>query len=125
MKLFSLKTIAIGSILSLAGAALPAFAVENLHVRVPFSFMVGGTKMPAGEYTISQSENGMMTLSSQKASAMVLTVPSDYSKNNATGLSFTSADQNPVLTTVQVGGAISREIPQRSADRKANLVSSR
>jgi hypothetical protein len=125
MKLNMLKTAVLGSVITFCGAVLPASAAEGLHVSIPFSFVVNGTKMPAGDYNITQSENGMVTVSGAKASAMVLTVPADYSKNNATGLNFTSSADSPVLTGIQVSGAVSREIPNRSAERKAVLVSAR
>jgi hypothetical protein len=92
---------------------------------VPFSFLVGGTKMPAGDYNVTQSENGMVTLTGAKASAMVLTVPADYSKSNTTGLNFTASADSPVLTGIQVSGAVTREIPNHSAERKAVLASAR
>ena len=111
--------------MTIGGAVLPASAAERLHVNVPFSFMVGSTKMPAGEYNITQSENGMVMLSGTKASAMVLTVPADYTKNNTSGLAFTANADNPVLTSIQISGAVSRDIPNHSAERKAALASAR
>jgi hypothetical protein len=125
MKLNMFKTIVLGSVMTLGGAVLPASAAEGLHVNVPFSFMVGTTKMPAGEYSVTQSENGMVLLTGSKASAMVLTVPSDYTKTNTTGLAFTQSADSPVLTSIQVSGAVSREIPNHSAERKAALASAR
>ena len=125
MKLNMFKTIFLGSVMTLGGAVLPASAAEGLRVNVPFSFMVGTTKMPAGEYSVTQSDNGMVTLAGSKASAMVLTVPSDYTKTNTTGLAFTSSADSPVLTSIQVSGAVSREIPNHSAERKAVLASAR
>jgi hypothetical protein len=125
MKLNMIKTMVLGTVMVLGGAVLPASAAEGLRVSVPFSFIVGGAKMPAGDYSVTQSENGMVTLSGAKASAMVLTVPADYSKSNTTGLNFTSTTDSPVLTSIQVSGAVSREIPNHSAERKASLASAR
>jgi hypothetical protein len=86
--------------------------------------MVGNTKMAAGDYSITESENGMVTISGAKTSAMVLTVPG-ATKGDASALSFT-ADANPVLTAIAVTGSVSREIPLHSAaDRKPALVSAR
>jgi hypothetical protein len=126
MKQNMFKTILVASVVTVSGAVLPACAAETLHVSVPFSFTAGNAKMAAGDYSISQSENGMVTLSGTKTSAMVLTVPADYSSANLTGLSFTSIDANPVLTSIQVSGAVSREIPLHGgAERKAALASTR
>ena len=125
MKLNMFKTTMIASVIAISGAVLTASAAERLHVNVPFSFMVGNTKMAAGDYNITQAENGMVTLSGAKTSAMVLTVPAD-SKGNTTGLSFTSTESNPVLSSIQVSGSVAREIPlHNGADRKVVLASAR
>jgi hypothetical protein len=125
MKLNMFKTLVIASVMTVTGAVLTASAAERLHVSVPFSFMVGGTKLPAGDYSITQSENGMVTLIGSKSSAMVLTVPADYTKSNVTGLSFTASEVSPVLTSIQISGAVSREIPVHTGERKAALASAR
>ncbi len=114
MKLDMFKTVFIGSVMTIAGAALPVSAAQ-LHVTVPFSFSVAGTTLPAGEYNVSESDNGILTLSGYKGSAMVMTTPSDYSRNALTGLDFvTGADKTRVLTGIQISGALGREIPVRS-----------
>lgn len=125
MKQNMFKTLVLGSVITLTGAVLPAAAAERLHVSVPFSFMVGGAKLPAGEYNITQSENGMVIMSGNKASAMFLTVPAESTKGGATSLSFTSSNAAPVLTGIQISGSVSREIPIRNSDRKAILASAR
>lgn len=126
MKQNMFKTIVLSSVMTISAAVLPASAAERLHVTVPFSFVVGGAKMAAGDYNITESENGMVTLVGAKTSAMVLTVPAEYSKGSSTALSFTSSDSNPVLTSIQVSGSLSRGIPQHSStERKAVLSSAR
>jgi hypothetical protein len=125
MKLNTIKSLVLGCVMTLAAAVLPASAAERLHVTVPFSFIVGGTKMPAGDYNITQSPSGMVTLSSAKASAMVLTVPADYTKSDLSALNFTPNTDSPVLTSINISGSFSRQIPVRNAERKAVLASSR
>ena len=125
MKQNMFKTLVLASVITLTGAVLPAAAAERLHVSVPFSFMAGGAKLPAGEYNITQSENGMVVMAGSKASAMFLTVPAEYSKDGTTSLSFTSSETAPVLTGIQISGSVSREIPMRNSDRKAILASAR
>jgi hypothetical protein len=125
MKQNMFKTLVIAGVITISGAVLPASAAERLHVSVPFSFMVSGTKMAAGDYNIIQSDNGIVTLEGAKTSAMVLTVPSDYSKGNTAALSFTKSESNPVLTSIQISGSVSREIPQHATERKVALASAR
>jgi hypothetical protein len=122
MKQKMFKTLVLSGVIAISGAVLPASAAETLHVSVPFSFMVGGAKMAAGDYNITQSDNGMVTLVGAKTSVMVLTVPSDYSKGNTSALSFTSG----ALTSIEVSGSVSREIPLHTgSERKAALASAR
>jgi copper(I)-binding protein len=125
MKQNMFKTLVLTGVVAISGAVFPASAAENLHVNVPFSFMVGSAKMAPGNYTISQSDNGMITVVGSKSSAMVLSVPSDYTKGDKTALNFTSENNTPVLTQIQVSGSVSREIPLRSNERKALLASAR
>lgn len=125
MKLNMFKTLTFASVITMTGTAALASAADRLHVSVPFSFMVGNTKMAAGDYNITQSDNGMVTIEGAKTSAMVLTVPGNLKENAASALSF-SGDANPVLKAIAVSGSVSREIPlHTSADRKPALVSAR
>jgi hypothetical protein len=120
-----LNTLAIASLMTLSAAASLASAADVLRVNVPFSFMVGNTKMAAGDYSVTQSENGMVTIEGAKSSAMFLTVPGEMKNKSSNALSFTG-DRNPVLTSIAVNGSISREIPvHNAADRKPALVSAR
>ncbi len=120
-----LNTLAIASLMTVSATASLMSAAETLRVNVPFSFMVGSTKMAAGDYSITQSANGMVTIEGAKSSAMVLTVPGEMKNKSANALSFTG-DANPVLTSIAVDGSVSREIPVHStADRKPALVSAR
>jgi hypothetical protein len=125
MKLNMFKTLTFASVITITGAASLASAAERLHVSVPFSFMIGNTKMAAGDYNITQSENGMVTIEGAKTSAMFLTVPGESKESAVSALSFT-ADASPVLKAIAVSGSVSREIPLHSAaDRKPALVSAR
>jgi hypothetical protein len=125
MKLNTFKKLTIATVITITGAASLASAADRLHVSVPFSFMVGNTKMAAGDYSITQSENGMVTIEGAKTSAMVLTVPGEMTGKATSALSFTG-DSNPTLKAIVVSGSVSREIPLHSAtDRKPALVSAR
>lgn len=123
MKQNMFKTIVLSGVIALS--ALPATAAEALHVHVPFSFVAGGAKLAAGDYNITQSENGVVTLVGEKTSAMVLTVPAGYTSGAETKLSFSSSNADKVLTSIQVGGFQGREIPLHSAERQNVLASAR
>ncbi len=122
MKLNTFKTVLIAGALSMGASVSPALAGERIHVSVPFSFTVGTTKMAAGDYNVTESENGLVTIAGDKTSAIFLTVPGDSKDKNA--LSFMD-NANRNLTAIEVSGAQSREIPMHSTARKVAFVSSR
>lgn len=121
MKQKMFKTCLVTGVMIILGAALPVSAAERLHVTVPFSFTVGGARMAAGDYAITQSENGIVTFLGAKTSAMVLSVPADYVKGNGNVISFASRASSQVLTGIQVSGA-SREIPNHSSAEQSAAV---
>lgn len=122
MKLNKVRTVLIASALSFVGGVSPAAAAERLHVTVPFSFTVGDTKMAAGVYNITESENGLVTIAGSKTSAIFLTVPGDNKDRSA--LSFES-NPSHTLTAIDVSGAQSREVPVHGSDRKVSFVRAR
>lgn len=125
MKLDIFKTCVVTGFMIFCGGALPTFAAEKLQVTVPFSFTVGGAKMAAGDYAITESDNGLVTFLGTKTSAIVLSVPADYTKGNGSVINFAASQSDPVLTGIQVSGG-SREIPHHNAsERKIAIISAR
>ena len=75
MKRNFVKWIAVAGIL--AGGSLAASAAENLRVNVPFSFVLAGLEFQAGQYTLEQSNSGVLTLQGEGHGAMAITVPAE------------------------------------------------
>jgi hypothetical protein len=80
-------TLAIGTIMLLA--ATPSFGVipEEMHVNVPFQFVVEGTTLPAGSYVLTNPSNGNtneveIRNGSGKSAAIVETEPLYPGKNS-------------------------------------------
>ena len=86
-----------------------------MRVSVPFDFTVAGTKMPAGDYSISETgEAGTLVIHclSSKRSVMVLTGPGSVSNGKTeAGLTFERHNGTPVLTRVMTDSSIARSLP--------------
>ena len=112
MKLRLFKTSAIAGALAIAGAALPASASESLRVKVPFAFVLAGQEFSAGQYRVSQNDNGLVIVQGEGRAAAVLTVPADDAKRpEPSALRFTTNDSREYLVGVQVEGERGRTIP--------------
>ena len=57
-------TVAALAVFGLMLAGAPAFADDAATVNIPFSFTAMGQAMPAGDYQITQPEEGFLTLES-------------------------------------------------------------
>jgi hypothetical protein len=70
---------AIAAGMIVVATAAPARADERIAATVPFAFIVGDSRLPAGDYVIADlSTPGIVSISSADAqhSAFVLTIPS-------------------------------------------------
>ena len=87
-----------------------------MRVSVPFEFSVAGTKMPAGDYSISETgEAGTLLINclTSKRSVLVLSGPGTGAaagKHDAS-LTFERRNGMPVLTRVTTDSAIARSLP--------------
>ena len=72
-----LRTLMAFSALSLSLAAMPAFGgeLETLRVTVPFAFTAGKTNLPAGDYTVYESDAHLLTIRGEKGSVLILGTP--------------------------------------------------
>jgi hypothetical protein len=124
MKLRTFKTIALASVLGIAGAALPASASQNLRVNVPFSFMLAGQEFSAGQYRVEQSDNGLIIVQGEGHAAAVLSIPSNLAKRRDTSsLHFATSDSREYLVGVQIEGEGIRAIPRTGFERKLTVAS--
>ncbi len=101
-------TLLFGGLLALAMSLNAASAM--IKVNIPFAFMVGGTVMPAGSYTIEEpAMQGILLLRGNQpnSTAMVLTVNAGPSTSPQAGVTFTHRGADVVLSTVSVPGGSS------------------
>ena len=98
-----------------AGTQLFAESHGMLRVSVPFEFTVAGTKMPAGEYSISETgEGGTLLISclSAKRSVLVLSSPGTApAGRHDAGLTFERLNGTAALRTVMTDSTIARSLP--------------
>ncbi len=99
----------------MTGTQLFAESHGLLRVSVPFEFTVAGTKMPAGEYSITENGEGgtlLIQCVSAKRSVLVLSAPgiAPAGKHDAS-LTFERQNGMPVLTRVMTDSAIARSLP--------------
>ena len=132
MKIQSVKSMIAAGLLTLTAAAVaPAQSANSLVVNVPFAFIVGGTKLAAGAYSIQEaSENGLLLIQSRNPglSVAVLTRSGgSYQGNDDSGLVFErNADGEAVLSKVQMAGEPERILGvHSSAAGKTTLVSAK
>ena len=94
-----------------AGGSLTASAAENLRVNVPFSFVMGGLEFQAGQYTLEESNSGVLTLQGEGHGAMAITIPAESGKASATNsLRFVSDGHEYHLVGVQMEGETGRSV---------------
>ena len=122
MKLF--KTFTILGVLASAGAAFGAENSHYLKVTVPFAFVVAGQQFTPGEYSVSQTETGIITVQGRGKAAAVLSTPFEASKYGETsGLHFTNNESREYLTGVSVEGEGTRAVPVHLSQRTLTLAS--
>ena len=101
-----LTTLLAFSAVGMSLAALPAFGSDltPLHVTVPFAFTAGKTAMPAGQYTVYESDTHVITIRGAKSAIMVLSSPGTESDNEPNALGFERSGNGFALRTVRATG---------------------
>ena len=120
--------------LILAAAAVAVFtplyitaSAAELTCRVPFGFVVNGTELPAGNYSIaSQGFGGALMLRGYRKSAVVMTVPGDR-RADQVGLAkvvFLRTGDRYTLIEVWTTDGVARAIPgaRKSAEERARAA---
>ena len=123
MKRNFLKTIAVAGAL-LAGS-LSASAAEHLKVNVPFSFVMAGLEFQPGQYTVDESNTGVLTVIGEGRGAAVLTIPAELSKaGSPAALRFVTDGHEYHLVGVQVEGSPSRAVDSQTyREHKLSIAS--
>lgn len=112
--------------LSVAGAAR---SMGRIRVNIPFDFMVGKAKLPAGEYTVDQTGMGsVLRISSfeRRANAYIQTVGGKTGPEQAqTKLEFHRYGEEYFLAQVwEEGSTVARQLLKSRAEREAAKRSS-
>jgi hypothetical protein len=99
-------------IASCAFSPLKAASSSNLHVKIPFPFVVAGQSLPAGQYVIDTGSNsGVLMIQGEGRGVIVLTTPASGSKDKP-GLLFQHRANGEHLTGVRSDEAITRQISE-------------
>jgi hypothetical protein len=111
------------SFVALLTAAL-GFGQQSIpiYADIPFSFVAGGTILPAGAYTVDTSERGIIVMKSveQKASAVICTMPvQSFGIQSASKLIFHHFGNTYLLSQVWTQGDYNgREAMVASSERE-------
>jgi len=96
--------IGLGALLCLAATAGHALAQDTLEVKVPFSFLVNGHTLPAGNYTVTRDNmaSSVFLIRGDKVGAFVATVPSagHDPSGNRPALSFVRHENEYKLSAI-------------------------
>jgi hypothetical protein len=96
--------------------------------EIPFDFIVGDTRMPAGDYTISETSTGPTVLlvesSDGTAVSFVSTIPTTSTGGNATqpDVEFQTLGKEHFLSRVDMHDGMAREIVLSPSIMEAELV---
>jgi hypothetical protein len=99
--------------LSLA-ALLPLQAESSLSVAVPYPFVAGNVRLPAGAYTIQESmRNGVIAIrNNQGKTVALLSAPGvQAAASGAPNLTFVNVRGEMVLMSVREAEHVSRVLP--------------
>jgi len=99
----------------LLAAALAPLKAESLSVNIPYSFVVGKVKMPAGAYIIQEEMlNGVITIRSADGKTVaLLSSPGALTPDGAMpSLTFVNVGGEMVLTAIREASLPSRVLPR-------------
>ncbi|HXZ42254.1 MAG TPA: hypothetical protein VEG68_16030 [Terriglobales bacterium] len=100
----------------LVAVCLPAAAQTQLHVNIPFNFVVDGKALPAGQYTVRQvfpNDDMVWGLFGDHHSAMVVTgTLQSVSASHELSLIFLHQGEQYSLTRIWTSEHLSRDVPR-------------
>jgi len=111
----SIKSVCVVLGLSLV-SLVPAMAGVPISVNVPYPFVAGKVKLPAGSYTIQEDAmNGVVTIrSSDGRSVVLMSGPGVRTSDNVPpSLTFVNVRGQMVLSSIQPEADASRVLPVR------------
>ena len=109
------------------GTAAVARADERVVVHIPFSFIVGTTQLPAGDYVVTEgvddNENILAIESTDGRQAVyALSISATPPRPSQSELTFEKFENRYFLSKVSSEGGIAREIPLTSKIMQSEIV---
>jgi hypothetical protein len=103
--------------------ASAASAADSIHVNIPFSFVVAGKVFPAGQYTVQQTDSGVILVQGNKTSAIALSYPAAPAKGESVpALHFTASNGQEYLAAVD-GYSMTRAVPVHAVETRTLSLS--
>ena len=92
---------------------------DRVQVNVPFSFVLAGKSFSAGQYTVKETDAGLILVEGEGGTAMALTVPGEKLKaSHGPALAFTASNGREYLVRVQ-GEYTTRAVPVHLTDGRS------
>jgi hypothetical protein len=89
-----------------------AVGAQTLRVQIPFAFIAAGHEFAPGDYSVTESDNGVVVVRSGVGkSAALISRPASAKLSSTSGLQFTKGEQHTYLSGVHVEGEPMRAIP--------------
>ena len=103
--------------------ASAASAADSIRVNVPFSFVVAGRVFPAGQYTVQQTDSGVILVQGNKTSGIALSYPAAPAKGDSVpALHFTANNGQEYLAGVD-GYSTARGVPVHAVETRTLSLS--
>ena len=110
MRTFSLQALAPLALLASIMGSATAQNLDTVRVHIPFSFVLGQSAMPAGDYTVQRDDiNSTITVQGRSSviTAVMMTTPVGPARGKGTPkLTFKRVNGQPALTEMQLGGQV-------------------
>ena len=109
------------------GIAGVARADEKVVVHIPFSFIVGTTQLPAGDYIVTENfgdNDNVLAIESTdgREAVYALSIASSAPRPSQSELTFEKFEDRYFLSKVSSEGGMAREIPLSSKIMESEIV---
>ena len=111
--------------MALALSANAAETAHSMNVSVPFPFVVAGQSFDPGDYRVSESDSGVVTVQGNGKAAVVISLPEGEARGEAPSVRFTSNASREYLSGVIVDGAGIRSVPVHAFEERKLTVGSK
>jgi hypothetical protein len=116
--MLTLKTagvaLAAAAIAVVGASAASADEVVITNLKVPFAFIVGGVRLPAGDYSVREASTGLdvvkIVSDDGRHSALVATVPSEPDPADKNEVVFAKVGRDHFLSRIESSDGNDREI---------------